>query len=321
MNVFNSLIVGSSIELKEAINTASVIAATDVTTLIYGESGTGKELFAKGIHQAGARANRPLVSVNCASLPHALAESLLFGHRKGAFTGALTQHDGYVAVARGGTLFLDEIGELPTPTQAKLLRFLESGEYMPLGVIHPLRSNVRIIAATNRDLRQEVRNGNFREDLYYRLSVVPLDLPPLRNRQGDIQPLLNHFAALYAREYHEAPLCFDTLAARALKQYDWPGNVRELRNLVQRLTILMPGRSVTATNLPCEFTQQQRHHARDNLDRFVLPEKGVNLEDLEKSLINQALIMTLGNQSKAARLIGLTRDAFVYRLKKYSVLH
>ncbi len=320
MNVFNSLIVGSSIELKEAINTASVIAATDVTTLIYGESGTGKELFAKGIHLGGSRAHRPLVSVNCASLPHALAESLLFGHRKGAFTGALTQHDGYVSVARGGTLFLDEIGELPTATQAKLLRFLESGEYMPLGEIHPQRSDVRIIAATNRDLRQEVRHGNFRENLYYRLSVVPLDLPPLRSRQGDIRPLLNHFATLYAREYHEVPLHFDTLSVHALKQYDWPGNVRELRNLVQRLTILMPGRGVTSTNLPREITHRQRHPLSDDRDSFVLPERGLNLEDLEKSLINQALIMTMGNQSKAARLIGLTRDAFVYRLKKYSVL-
>ncbi len=318
MNPFDRLLLGDAPSLREAVNAACVIAATDITTLIGGESGTGKELFARGMHLASPRKDGPFVSINCASLPEGLAESLMFGHRKGAFTGATANHAGYLRSADRGTLFLDEIAELPLSTQAKFLRFLESGECLPVGEVRPLKPDVRIIAATHRDLREEVRQGRFREDLFFRLDVVPLRLPPLRERAGDLEPLLRHFVGEASARFKLAPPVFGAATLAALRAYAWPGNVRELRNLAERMVVLFSGRAVEPLNLPVEMRQGL------DLDEspgqgFRLPDQGIVLDDLEADIIRQALALARGNRSRAARLLGLSRDTLLYRVKKYAL--
>jgi DNA-binding NtrC family response regulator len=318
MSVFHDLLIGNSYLLQEAINTASILSATDTTALICGESGTGKELIAKGIHRASPRRRGPLISINCAALPDTLAESLLFGHQRGAFTGATTEHNGYIRSAHGGTLFLDEIGELSPGLQSKLLRFIESGECMPLGSTLTCQPDVRIVAATHRDLREEVEKGRFREDLFYRLYIVPIQLPPLRERREDIPLLLRHFAKHFAIEFKQPSIRFSNKAISTLRAYRWQGNIRELRNIVQRLSILLPGQEVDLANLPAEITQTPLHESARQQE-YLLPKSGIDFDQLEKCIIHQALMMTMGNQSKAARLIGLSRDTFVYRQKKYAI--
>ncbi len=312
----NPLILGQSPAFRRVLHAAQMVAATDATVLLLGESGTGKELLARVIHRDSARATRPFVAINCAGIPEGLIESELFGYRKGAFTGATQDSPGHVQAAAGGTLFLDEVSELPLPSQAKLLRFLESRECQSLGQRGSESVDVRVIAATNRDLRAAVTEGRFRADLYYRLCVVPLELPPLRDRGEDIEPLLEHFLASAAADHGLPVPRISAGARRALHAYAWPGNVRELRNLCVRLAILFQGGSIDLDNLPLEVRR-----GRDPASAwgFALPPTGINLQELEVDVIRQALAMAGGNKSRAARLLGLTRDTLLYRLQKYLI--
>jgi len=312
----NTAIHGQSPELLEALRTADLVAVTDVTLLISGESGTGKELLAKRVHQQSRRNKAAFIALNCATIPEPLAESILFGHHKGAFTGAVESRQGLIAEASGGTLFLDEIGELPLTLQAKLLRFLESGECRAVGSETILHNDVRIIAATNRNLSETVREGQFRSDLYYRLNVVPVDLPPLRQRQGDVPLLLDTLSAQLSQQHQLSTPKFSKRAIQDLEHYQWPGNVRELRNFCERMLVLFHGRTIHSRNLPIEI-----RNAEDALteDEFCLPQAGLSLDALEKRFIHQALGYASGNKSRAARLLGLTRDTLLYRLKKYRI--
>ena len=296
---------------------AQVVAATDVTVLVLGESGTGKELLARAIHDSSARKEKPFVTINCAALPEGLVESELFGHRKGAFTGAVTENAGRIRAAEGGTLFLDEVGELPGMIQAKLLRFLENGECHAVGHPLPVKVDVRIIAATNRDLFELVKASRFRKDLYYRLHVVPLELPPLRMRDNDLSLLLSHFNEHFT-SYHNLPSpSYNSKTLKFLKSYQWPGNIRELRNFSERMVALYSGRTIYPELLPLEFTHRGQEHS-ESID-FNLPDSGIDFYALEARLIRQALIKAGGNRSKAARLLGLTRNTMLYRMNKYAI--
>jgi DNA-binding NtrC family response regulator len=317
MSTFDPLLTGNSPTFQTLVRCAQVVSATDVNVLLLGETGTGKERLARAVHAGSPRAAAPFIAVNCASLPEALAESLLFGHRKGAFTSAVQDHEGYFAAANGGTLFLDEVGELPLPVQAKMLRFLESGECLPVGHTLPLNLNVRVVAATNRDLGAWVETGRFRADLYYRLHVVPLELPPLRERLEDLEPLLLQFTRELALRHRLAPPRYSKAALRTLKNHGWPGNIRELRNFAERMLVLLSGHDIAPENLPLEFRQSAV--TRDPHADFMLPASGLSLDELEANMIRQALERTRGNRSRAARLLGLTRDTLLYRIKKYSI--
>ena len=314
---FENSLVGQSPELNSVTWAAKITAASDVTVLIHGESGSGKEIFAKVIHNESRRKSQPMVSVNCAAIPENLAESMLFGHVKGSFTGAVSNQDGYIQEADKGTLFLDEVGELPLSIQAKLLRFLESSECQKVGSSKIEKMNVRIIAATNRDLHDEVNKGNFRKDLFYRLHIVPLEIPALRDRTGDVELLLKHFTAVLAKQYGVKAPSYNKSALNCLKAYSWPGNIRELRNVCERMSILLPGKSITLENLPIEIKNAKQYAEQKSL--VSLPDSGLSLENVEIDLIQQALSKTLGNRSKAARLLGLTRDTLLYRMKKYAL--
>ena len=307
---------GESAEFENLKRTAKIMAATDVTVLIQGESGTGKELMAKFIHAQSSRKTAPLVTINCAALPEALAESELFGHCKGAFTDAKSDQQGRIQSAHNGTLFLDEVGELPLSIQAKLLRFLENGECQTIGQTKTEKISVRVIAATNRDLFKEVENGNFREDLFYRLNVVPLALPSLRERQSDITLLINHLSAQLAAKHSLDVPRYSMKAIEHCQRYTWPGNIRELKNFCERMVILLGGKTINIDNLPLEMKTAQKEKISNP---FTLPEGGIVLEQLEAQLIDQAMDKSHGNQSKAARLLGLTRSALLYRIKKYTL--
>ncbi|SEA50140.1 regulatory protein, Fis family [Thiothrix caldifontis] len=299
--------------MESVLRSAHLIAQTDASVLITGESGTGKELVAQAMHAMSPRRQQAFITVNCAALPETLAESLLFGHRKGAFTGADQPQVGLIGAADGGTLFLDEIGELPLNLQAKLLRFLESGEIQPLGDTQPKRVNVRVLAATHRDLYSMAQAGAFRHDLFYRLNIVPVELPALRERKEDIDLLSKHFLQQFAAQ-HKLPVATLNKEARVqLQRHTWLGNVRELRNLCERLSILLAGREIALSNLPLEVRSGS---AATTGKPFSLPETGVNLEALERDLLSQALERTQNNKTHAARLLGISRDALNYRLKK-----
>lgn len=308
-------IVGHSPALESIVRTAQIAAAADVHILIEGDTGTGKELMAQALQQSSRRAEQPFVIINCAALPAELVESLLFGHEKGAFTGADESKDGYVQKAAGGTLFLDEIGELPLPQQAKLLRFVENGECQRVGSHQLERVDVRILAATNQDLRQLMNAGEFRQDLFYRLSVVTIRLPTLHERRGDIAELTKHFLLQAAQNNHTKTCTLSTDALQSLKQYSWPGNIRELKNVCQHVSALLPGETIVKENLP----QDIRECKVSDTIGYTLPAHGIDMESLEIDLIKQALNLSGGNKSQAAKLLGLTRDAFLYRLKKYSL--
>ncbi len=307
-------LIGQSAPLQQLLNTADLLAVTDVTVLIEGATGTGKELLARALHQSSPRSQRDFVAVNCASLPEGLVESQLFGHRKGAFTGADQDHKGFVQQAEGGTLFLDEVGELSLAAQARLLRFIEYGECQRLGDSQPGTSNVRILAATNRDLQQQVQSGEFRQDLYFRLKVVPLELPTLAQRIDDIPVLAQHFIQQIAAQYDLPAARLSRDAIKRLQAYSWPGNVRELRNLCESLVVLLQGKTIDASNLPAHINADPLAHAG-----FKLPASGIKLDELEVDLLQQALQVSAGNKSRAARLLGISRDVFLYRLKKYAI--
>jgi DNA-binding NtrC family response regulator len=317
MDHFKSII-GQSPELDSLIRSAKMIAATDVTVLLKGETGTGKEVLASAIQRASNRADKPFIALNCAALPESLIESELFGHKKGSFTGATTSTDGLFKAADTGTLFLDEVNSLPLSIQAKLLRFLDSGECLAIGETKPYKVNTRVIAATNSDLNKQIQDGNFRQDLYFRLNVVPLELPPLSQRTADIELLIKHFMVGFAEDHSIIAPKFSKQSLRLLKTYSWPGNVRELRNLCERMCILFAGKTIDPENIPEEYTvKDYASISVPSGSSLSLPEVGLQLDTLEADLINQALNRTKGNCSKSARLLGISRDTLLYRMQKY----
>jgi two-component system, NtrC family, response regulator AtoC len=282
--------------------------------LLLGESGTGKALVARAIHRESTRAEGPFIEVNCAALPEQLVEAELFGAEKGAYTGAHQRRVGLVTLADRGTLFLDEIGELPLPVQAKLLHFLEDGSYRPVGSGRPLCSDTRVVAATNRDLAAGVRAGAFREDLFYRLDVVRIHVPPLRQRGDDVLLLARHFAACFALEEKCAPVTFAPDAEAVLRNYPWPGNVRELRNLVERLTILNVGRAISVTDLPREVVAAPPHPASAGSGSIE-----ADLEKAEQLLLAKALREAEGHRGRAATILGISRHALKRRLQRLGI--
>jgi len=306
-------VLGTSERTREVLDLAGRVAASDATVLITGESGTGKELLAKGIHLASARASEPFVAVNCAAIPENLIESELFGHVKGAFTGAVRDREGKFELAEGGTLFLDEIGDLRVDLQAKILRSLQERTIDRVGGEKPVELDVRVIAATNRDLESEVRAGNFREDLYYRLSVVVLQMPPLRERKDDIPLLAEHFLKRF-NPGSAARLAPDALAL--LTAYGWPGNVRELENVMERASVLRRGETITRADLP-EKLSRAAHDVKNII--LNLPADGISLEELERDLIVKALETHKGNQTRAAEFLRITRPTLIYRMEKYGL--
>ncbi|WP_305907320.1 sigma-54 dependent transcriptional regulator [Methylomarinum sp. Ch1-1] len=316
MDHFNSII-GQSPAFESLLRSARVVATTDVTVLIKGETGTGKEVLATAIQKDSSRAHKPFITLNCAALPEGLVESELFGHKKGAFTGAVSNKQGLFQAADGGTLFLDEINSLPLSIQAKLLRFLESGECLAVGETKPYKVNVRVIAATNADLITQIDAGEFRQDLYFRLNVVPLEIPALNQRSEDIEALVNHFFKHFSQEHSIQSPKFSKQALKKLRAYHWPGNIRELRNLCERLSILLAGKTIEPENLPPEFNTNITSTASDN--EFTLPETGLQLDALEANMIYQALARTKGNRSKSARLLGISRDTLLYRIQKHGL--
>jgi len=304
--------IGNAPVFQQLLNTAQLVAATRASVLILGESGSGKEVLARHIHDISPVAHKPFVAVNCAALPENLVESELFGYKRGAFSHASQDREGLIRSAEGGTLFLDEIGELPLTVQAKLLRFLESGEILPLGSDRAVNVSVRILAATNCQLEKMVKDGRFRADLYYRLQVVPMEVMPLRERSGDITLLAEHFLRQAAQTHGLKPASFTAEAQAALKTYYWPGNIRELKNLCERLTILCALRNdpLDVDNLPAEI--------RGGKARGIAPSGSpLSLEEQEKEMITQAMEQAKGNKTHAAKLLGITRYTLLYRLKKH----
>lgn len=314
--------IGSSKALSSVFSTLQRLEKVDApTVLIQGESGTGKDVLARAIHANGPRKDHVLMEIDCAALPEQLIESELFGHEKGAFTDARTTKRGLLEVARGGVVFLDEIGEMTPGTQAKLLRALENRRFKRVGGVATLHMDAAVIAATNRDLKQEVKDGKFREDLFFRLHVIPLQVPALRERSEDIPLLIEHFLDRFNRQFGRKVTGVSAEALQRLRTYKWPGNVRELRNVLERLVLLGDDGVIHAQHLPPEirYAAQARPVAVQGCP-FVLPEEGVNLEDVDRGLLVQALDRTDGNQSAAARLLGISRYALRYRMEKYGLL-
>ena len=315
---FDNLI-GKSPAMLAVYELIKQVAPTSTNVLICGESGTGKELVARAIHFSSPNREQPFVAVNCAAIPENLLESELFGHTKGAFTGAVNHAAGYLEAANGGTLFLDEISEIPLTLQVKILRVIQEKSFQKVGSPKEISVNLQFIAASNLDLEAAVESGDFRQDLFYRLNVIRIDLPPLRRRQEDIPLLLRHFLHKYAQEYKRDLESFDQAATRALMEYDYPGNVRELENIVERCVVLETGEKIiSAASLP-----QILHQKPANALATTLPAEGLQLEDvvaqLETDLIEQALNKCHGNKTNAAKLLGLSFRSFRYRLDKYGL--
>ena len=314
-------LVGRSAALRRIADLITRVAAkgTPVNVLVSGESGTGKGVIARAIHARGPRRSQPFVSVNCTSVPEHLVESELFGHEAGAYTDAKDVKRGLFEIADKGTVFLDEIGDMPKAMQSKLLHVLESHEFRRVGGVRSLEVDVHVITATNRTLEESVANGEFREDLFYRLNVINIRIPPLRERPEDIAPLAAHFVDELCRELGspQREIAPDGLAA--LERYAWPGNVRELRNVLERVLLLEDGDVITLSHLPPEIGGRGAAAAQNHAPTFVLPASGVDLETLEREFLCQALERTAGNKTSAARLLGLSRDTMRYRLEKYGI--
>lgn len=305
-------IVSASTAMKELLDIASRAAGSDATVLISGESGTGKEVLARLIHQNSQRSSGPMVCVNCAAIPKGLIESELFGHIKGSFTGAVKDRKGHFLTASGGTLFLDEIGELTTDVQVKLLRAIQERQIQPVGSDHPKHVDIRIIAATNLDLKKNIATGEFREDLFYRLSVIPLHIPPLRERKEDIPALVTHFLKKF-----DAPedMHFSPEALTLLKSYSWPGNIREIQNIIERCIILRKKNRIEVHDL---HLLVEKPVSGQGLSPEI-PDEGIALEDIEKAYIFKALEKAGQNRSEAARLLKIPRHVLLYRLEKYGM--
>lgn len=308
-------IIGRSAPMKALLETLALVAPTDATVLILGESGTGKEVIANAIHQNSPRAGRPFVKVACAALPEQLLESELFGHEKGAFTGAAARREGRFQMADTGTIFLDEVGEMSGAIQTKLLRVLQERAFEPLGSNRTVTVDIRVIAATNKDLAGEVKAGRFREDLFYRLNVVPLTIPPLRERREDIALLADHFLAVF-REKNKKPLkAISGKALDLLVRYDWPGNVRELENCIERAVILARDEVIVPADLPPQIHQQPH----DSADAALGLPYGISLDEMEKALILKTLDETGGNRTRTAEILGINRRTLQNKLKDYGI--
>ena len=309
-------IIGSTPPMKALFDSMELAAPAASTVLIFGETGTGKELVARAIHYNSPRKEGPFVTVNCGAIPETLMEAELFGYRRGAFTGADADRKGKFETADGGTLFLDEVGEIPLALQPKILRVLQSGEVDRLGADRPVRVTVRIVAATHRDLEQLASEGAFREDLYYRLAVIPLIVPPLRDRRDDIPLLADHFLRRMENETGRAGLRIPPEAFSLFDRYPWPGNVRELENTIERLVVLSRDDQLDVQSLPEKIRGVAEAGSATGIK---LPPQGVRLEELERDLICQALERNGGNRTKAARELGLTRNTLLYRMQKHGL--
>ena len=309
-------IIGRSPSLLYILDAAARAAQTDATVLIRGETGTGKELLAKGIHFNSPRRSRPFITINCGAIPRELLESELFGHLKGSFTGAISHKKGKVEMADGGTLFLDEIGDVPLELQVKLLRLIQEREIEKIGEGRPIKVDVRIIAATHRNLQAMIEDGTFREDLYYRLNVIPLEIPPLRDRAEDIPELVKHFFELAKRKHARDELVLPETLMPYFTAYRWPGNVRELENVVERLVVLARGPQVTVDDLPESLRRERPVLGSLQME---LPPHGVSLEAVEKELILLALKKHNWNQTHAARFLDISRKTLIYRMEKYGI--
>ena len=312
-------IIGASPAIRTVIALARRVSTSGATTvLIQGESGTGKDLLAKAVHYESVRADEPLMEITCTAMPETLLESELFGHERGAFTDAKVLKRGLIEMAHGGTVFLDEIGDMTPALQAKLLRVLEERRFRRVGGIKDIDVDIRVVAASNKDLRRAVDEGSFRKDLYYRLQVMTITIPPLRERPEDIPLLARHFLEHFSVDFKKPLPQLRPDAERLLMQYQWPGNVRELRNVIERSMILVEDGELTPADLPPEIAG---HGASHEAPRFRLPLPGIVLEDVEKDFVRQALELTHGNQTRAAHLLGLTRDELRYRAKKFELNH
>jgi two-component system response regulator AtoC len=314
--------IGVSAHVREVVELIGKLAASEASTiLIQGESGTGKDLVAHAIHYESARRDRPFYAINCAAIPENLMESELFGHEKGAFTDARAQKKGMFEIADGGTLFLDEISEMNLGMQAKLLRVLEGQSFRRVGGVKNITVDVRVIAASNRNLEEAVRSSRFRQDLYFRLAIIPVTLLPLRDHKVDIPPLLDHFIRHYNEKFHKNIQGLTKEAEELLMNYDWPGNIRELRNAIERVMILAEGNRVAAKYLPIRISEggvlpvPVSEGSEDG--RIRLPQGGISLYEVERELIRQALEQSRGNKTTAAKLLHVTRDTLRYKVKKY----
>jgi DNA-binding NtrC family response regulator len=315
-------IVGESPAIADSVKLLRKLGGSGVSTvLLTGESGTGKDLFAKALHYQSSRSDGPFFAVNCAAIPDTLMESELFGHEKGAFTDARFLKKGVFELADGGTLYLDEIGEMKTSLQPKLLRVLETLTFRRVGGSRDITVDVRVIAATNRDLDAAVEQGEFRRDLLYRLRVIEMAMPPLREHREDIPALVQHFLREFALKFHRPVMTVSPAALAAMSAYDWPGNVRELKNAIERAVILEDGNELTTGYLPSQLTAAAAAAAPAGEPGrgFTLPQGGVSLERVEESLVRQAMDMAGGNQTHAARLLDISRDALRYKLKKFGI--
>ena len=312
-------ILGRSQAIKDMLQIISTVAPTEATVLITGESGTGKELVARALHEGSARADKPLVTVNCAALAENLLESELFGHEKGSFTGADRRREGRFMQADGGTLFLDEIGEMPLPLQAKLLRALQQGEVQRVGSDAPINGDVRVLAATNRDLRREAAEKRFREDLYFRLNVISIEVPSLCRRSEDIPLLAAHFLQRFAERNRKTIKGFAPQALDSMLRYSWPGNVRELENAVERAVILCNGDLITGRELPANVVDASPAETADAVPEGDISLAGLSLDTVERRAIEETLRQTGDNKSEAARRLGITRATLHNKLRKYGL--
>jgi len=308
-------LIGKSPSMQSVISQAKMVAAAETANvLLLGESGTGKNLITEVIHNLSPRKNEPFVTITCTAMPGHLIESELFGYEQGAFTDAKTSKKGLCEVADGGTLFLDEIGDMPLELQAKLLGFIESHSFRRIGGTRNINVDLRIIAATNKDLKKEIHDGRFREDLFYRLNVFQIALPPLRNRQDDIPLLTQFFIDKFNRKLNKGVTRAADNVVAAMKRYAWPGNIREFQNMIERSMILAEHGELTTADFPPDLFGDA---ASQEMNDFILPPEGIQFEDMERSLVRQALERTNWNQTRAARLLGFTRDQMRYRVKQF----
>ena len=313
-------IIAVSKEMERVLRDAERIAQSETSTvLIQGESGTGKELFAHAVHYGSKRENRPFITVNCAGFPDHLLENELCGHEKGAFTDAKEVKKGLLEMAEGGTLFLDEIGDTNQNLQSKLLRLVEQKNFRRMGGVKDIQVDVRIVTATNKDLVKLKEEGKFREDLFYRINVASVRIPPLRDRPDDIPPLVKYFIQKYNEEFHKNVQKISRGVEDFLKGYDWPGNVRELKNVIERAMILGEGDTLLMEHLPMEILGQASKQG-GVIEGIRIPQEGISLEKVEEALVKQALKMTNGNQTRAAKLLDISRDALRYRMQKFGIL-
>jgi two-component system response regulator HydG len=310
-----SNIIGRSPSMSKLFETMALVTPSEATVLIVGESGTGKELIVNAIHQNSPRGEKPLIKVNCAALPETLLESELFGHEKGAFTGAIARKQGRFQLSHKSSIFLDEIAEMAPATQAKILRVLQEREFEPLGSTQTIKIDTRIIAATNRNLEEEIQEGRFREDLYYRLNVVTVEVPPLRQRREDIPLLADFFLKQYAEKNRRLIKGFTPRATDLLMRYDWPGNVRELENIIERSVIMVRGETIT----PLEFPNDLQELDEELKATQINLRPGRSLKEVEKDMILRTLEETGGNRTHAAKILGISRRTLQLKLKEYGI--